>query len=201
MARTILYVILGYLSGSILYANVFCAVFGKANYLQNSADGNPGTSNAFKYGGFACGMLTLVCDIAKGFVPVLLYGMGQVASWGLSLVLAAPVLGHVFPAANKFHGGKGIATSFGCLLGLHPYYLPFLILAVVFIVLSVAIKITPNLYRTYAAYPCATAAMLLFHVRPEIWIGFALISGIVCARLYFSNEVKQSPEVQFLWKH
>lgn len=201
MARTILYVILGYLSGSILYANVFCALFGKANYLQNSSDGNPGTSNAFKYGGFACGMLTLVCDIAKGFAPVFLYGMGHVVSWRLSLVLVAPVLGHVFPVTSKFHGGKGIATSFGCLLGLLPDALPVLILAVVFIVLSVAIKITPNLYRTYAAYPCATVAMLLCKVRPEIWVGFALITGIVCARLYFSDEVKQSPEVQFLWKH
>lgn len=50
-----LFILMGYLSGSILYARVFAAIFGKKGIIENSKDKNPGTANAFMYGGFACG--------------------------------------------------------------------------------------------------------------------------------------------------
>ena len=68
--RIIGFILLGYLSGSILYARVFARLFGKEDIIVNSKDHNPGTANAFMYGGFWCGLLTLICDIAKGCVPV-----------------------------------------------------------------------------------------------------------------------------------
>ena len=67
------FILLGYLSGSVLYARVFARLFGKEEMIENSRDRNPGTANAFMYGGFWCGLLTLICDIhARG---------GAVASW------------------------------------------------------------------------------------------------------------------------
>ena len=62
----------GYLCGSILFARVYGALFGK-DLISNSTDGNPGTSNAFIYGGMLCGTLTLLGDLIKGFLPVFLY--------------------------------------------------------------------------------------------------------------------------------
>ena len=59
MNRYLMYVIAGYLSGSVLYARVFLQLFGKADEYRKSKDENPGTANAFAYGGFACGVLTL----------------------------------------------------------------------------------------------------------------------------------------------
>ena len=58
MNRYLMYVIAGYLSGSVLYARVFLQLFGKADEYRQSKDENPGTANAFAYGGFACGVLT-----------------------------------------------------------------------------------------------------------------------------------------------
>ena len=66
MNRYILYVIAGYLSGSVLYARVMCHLFGGEAALPDCKDGNPGASNAFACGGFACGALTLTGDLLKG---------------------------------------------------------------------------------------------------------------------------------------
>ena len=95
MFYIILFAALGYLSGSILYANVFGRIGGKKDLYRESSDQNPGTANAYKYGGFWCGTLTLLCDLAKGFLPVFLYThFFQVQpTWELSVVLAAPDIG------------------------------------------------------------------------------------------------------------
>ena len=71
MIRDISYILLGYGLGSVLFAKVFCSWLKKTDVTQNTADGNPGTTNAFKNGGFLCGTLTLICDILKGFLPVI----------------------------------------------------------------------------------------------------------------------------------
>lgn len=114
--RTITYIIMGYIMGSILFAQVFSKLFNK-NILQESKDGNPGTANAFMYGGFWCGVLTLFFELFKGAVPVYLYLRGvniqSASTAALASVIAAPVIGHIYPIFNKFHGGKGIAVTFG----------------------------------------------------------------------------------------
>ena len=55
--RTALFSLLGYLSGSVLYARVFARVFRKEEMIEKSKDKNPGTANAFLYGGFWCGFV------------------------------------------------------------------------------------------------------------------------------------------------
>ena len=146
MAKAILFAIIGYFSGSVLYANVFGTLFKVKGQYLNSPDKNPGTANAYKYGGFWCGTLTLLCDLLKGFLPVFLYlrAVPSFDEWGLSLVIAAPVAGHIYPFSLKFRGGKGIATTFGCLLGLLPQATPVLIFAGAFVFLSVGLRISPN---------------------------------------------------------
>ena len=48
--RTLLFILLGYLSGSVLYARVFVQLFHKGDALEESRDKNPGAANAFLYG-------------------------------------------------------------------------------------------------------------------------------------------------------
>lgn len=73
MTTVLLFIIFGYLFGSILFARVTAKVFHKPTILLDSKDGNPGTANAFKYGGFGCGSITLFGDLLKGAIPVYLY--------------------------------------------------------------------------------------------------------------------------------
>ena len=120
MVRALLFILLGYLSGSVLYAKIWGKLLCGTDITQGSTDGNPGTANAFIQGGFWCGVLTLLCELLKGILPVYFYMWGmepQALSDGwMALVIAAPVLGHTFPLFQKHHGGKGIAVSFVSLL-------------------------------------------------------------------------------------
>ena len=67
MLRTVLFICMGYLSGSVLYALVFAKIFHKGDILEQSSDHNPGTANAFMYGGFWCGLFTLLLMCSKDF--------------------------------------------------------------------------------------------------------------------------------------
>ena len=137
--REIFFICFGYLLGSILFARLFGLLFAHKDITQNTADGNPGTANAFLQGGFLCGVCTLLGDLFKGYLPVAWYLSTQnqptVPPLAFALLIAAPVLGHIFPLFHHLHGGKGIATSFGCLPAARPgpcadprFFLPLLFL-------------------------------------------------------------------------
>lgn len=200
MFRDICYILLGYLSGSILFARIWGKVVAGKDITQNADDENPGTTNAFRNGGFLCGFLTLVCDLLKGFVPVFLYlrtGSGP----ALGFVMAAPVLGHVFPLFYHFRGGKGIATTFGCLLALLPNGLPLMYMVLFFLFFSLVLRISPNYYRTIAAYVCTEVALLLFAHNMAIITGFSLICLGIGFRMFTSREEKNALEVKLIWTH
>lgn len=200
--RALIYSAAGYISGSILFARVFGAVF-KKDIIGQSRDGNPGTANAFMYGGFFCGLLTLLFELLKGFLPVFLYlrkDFSLFNDWGIAFVLAAPVLGHTFPAFYRFHGGKCIAVSFGCLLGLLPAVIPVSILAFTFLFFSLVLKIYPHYHRTFLTYALSAILMFLLISNKYICWGFAIITVIVCLRLLLSNEEKEKFKVNVLWK-
>lgn len=62
-----LFSIAGYLSGSILYAYWIPKILFQKDICALSPDGNPGTANAFVYGGFRAGILALLLELFKGF--------------------------------------------------------------------------------------------------------------------------------------
>ena len=200
MGRTVVFTVLGYLSGSLLFARYWGKWCRGRNVVEESPDQNPGTFNAFQYGGFVCGTLTLCWDLLKGFLPVFLYCRERPWELGLALVLAAPVWGHVLPLYHGFRGGKGVAVTFGCLLGLLPKRRPLLLLAFVFLFFSLVVKITPNYHRTLAAYVAAALGMVLFVPDPGVALGFGLISVVVIGKLLHSTERKESCKVEIVWK-
>lgn len=200
--RTITYIIMGYIMGSILFAQVFSKLFNK-NILQESKDGNPGTANAFMYGGFWFGVLTLFFELFKGAVPVYLYLRGvniqSASTAALASVIAAPVIGHIYPIFNKFHGGKGIAVTFGVLLGLVPIWSPVLLLAFFFIFFSMIVRVSPHIHRTVVTYCCTLTAIVLTNQIRGIIAGVTIITVIVLHRLYISKEEKEKIKVGLLW--
>lgn len=191
MIRTFLFFVFGYFSGSILFARVYGTLFNK-DITGKSKDKNPGAANAFMQGGMLCGTLTLIGDILKGFLPVFLFlkVSGGAVGFGIALVLAAPVLGHNYSVFYRFEGGKGIATSFGCLLGLFPRLLPALILAFCYITLSVVVRISPHYYRTLAAYFAAAVIALFLVPEAGIRTGMAVITALIIIKHLASAEEK-----------
>ena len=59
MLRSLKFIVMGYLCGSVLFARICAKLFNKPEILLESKDRNPGAANAFQYGGFLCGILTL----------------------------------------------------------------------------------------------------------------------------------------------
>jgi glycerol-3-phosphate acyltransferase PlsY len=204
MYKILLFILLGYLAGSILFARVAARIFNKEEIINQSKDKNPGTANAFTYGGFGCGLFTLIGDLGKGFLPVFLcmrYMPEVIHSQAFALVLAAPVLGHCFPLGHFSQGGKGIAVSFGSLLGLMPIWQPAIWLAACFIFFSLVVVVSPNFQRTIITYLCALILMVLVKATRIFAPGFALISGLVFLRMHMSREERQATEVKLLWMH
>lgn len=98
----IFFSIAGYLSGSILYAYWIPKILFGKDICALSPDGNPGTANAFVYGGFRAGILALLLELFKGFFPVVLaLRTLDIDTPYMIPILIAPVLGHAFPL--QFH--------------------------------------------------------------------------------------------------
>lgn len=201
----IFFSIIGYLTGSFLFAPFWGHVLKHKDILEGTKDQNPGTANAFMEGGFWCGVLTLAGDLAKGFLPVfccIRFTTGQICiPAGLALVMTAPVIGHAFPVYHHFQGGKGIAVSFGSLLGLFPDLRPALTLAAFFILFSLVIRISPHYYRTIMTYVCTMLYLLLVGKNPVYKLAGCMITAVVCLRMHLSTEEREGCKVNLLWKH
>jgi processive 1,2-diacylglycerol beta-glucosyltransferase len=120
----------GFASGGVLYCVYLPLLFKGIDVTKVSEDKNPGTFNAFQYAGVPLGILCLACELAKGYVPVLLsMNLVDPASPAFAAIMLAPVAGHAFSPLKRFQGGKGIAVSFGVLLALVPRWLVVFVLA------------------------------------------------------------------------
>lgn len=205
MEREVFFVVMGYLSGSILFANLAVRLLNKKSFLQVSKDGNPGAANAFRYGGIVCGMITLFGDLLKGFLPLHIYiqsGGGFTEQPFLAaIILAAPVLGHAFPLFYGFQGGKGIAVTFGCLIGVWPITKPLILLVIFFLLFTVIFRITPHFQRTIVTYIATCFGLIGVQCELGVVAGFMIITVIVCRRLHMSKEERKKMEVRLLWRH
>lgn len=92
--------------------------------LRLHGSGNVGASNAFRALGLAGGLLVLAADLAKGYLAVNLAALALAPEvLGPAIKVAcglAAIAGHNWSVFLRFQGGKGVATSFGVLLGLTP---------------------------------------------------------------------------------
>jgi glycerol-3-phosphate acyltransferase PlsY len=106
----------GYLVGSIPFGVILTRLAGTAD-LRSIGSGNIGATNVLRTGHKGLAAATLICDVLKGTLAVLVMDW----LWGRDHALIAGLgafLGHLFPVWLKFKGGKGGATYLGILIGL-----------------------------------------------------------------------------------
>ncbi|MCD4831510.1 MAG: glycerol-3-phosphate 1-O-acyltransferase PlsY [Anaerohalosphaeraceae bacterium] len=126
--KATLLIIISYLVGSISFAMLIAKA--KGIDLRKIGSGNLGATNLSRAAGKKWGQICFGLDVLKGFVPAIVARLilfdGQAesaANIGIWIAVGiAAILGHVFPFYLKFKGGKGVATSFGVVLGICPYY-------------------------------------------------------------------------------
>ena len=112
--------ILAYLMGSISSAVLIARVFDMPD-PRTVGSGNPGATNILRQGNKTAAISTLLSDVLKGVVPVLIARAFTQDPQILATVAAAAFLGHLFPIFFNFKGGKGVATALGVYLALNPW--------------------------------------------------------------------------------
>jgi acyl phosphate:glycerol-3-phosphate acyltransferase len=115
-----------YLLGSIPWGLLLTRYFSSVNILEQGS-GNIGATNVRRLAGTYFGLMTLIGDVLKGMVPVIIarnmieYN-GIQSQLLLCIVAMSSFLGHLFPIYLRFkNGGKGVATTFGCFLIVSPW--------------------------------------------------------------------------------
>jgi glycerol-3-phosphate acyltransferase PlsY len=107
----------GYLVGGIPFAYLIGRLFVHRD-IRQVADGNPGAANVIRSGGWGTGMLAVILEILKGFLPVYLARQNGLTEWELLPVALAPILGHATQPFLGFRGGKALAASGGAWLAI-----------------------------------------------------------------------------------
>ncbi len=121
----LLAILLAYLVGSVSFAVIVSKAMGLAD-PHTYGSGNPGATNVLRTGNRTAAALTLLGDVLKGVVAVLLarwfapqLGLAPVT---VALVGLAAFVGHLYPLYHRFAGGKGVATAAGVLVALNPVH-------------------------------------------------------------------------------
>lgn len=112
----ILLVVLAYALGSFPTAFIIFKA-NKGKDIRSVGSGNVGGTNVLRSAGPGLAVLTIILDILKGFIPVLMIYLFFPSSYILYVITSVSVLiGHVFPVFLKFKGGKGISTAGGLII-------------------------------------------------------------------------------------
>lgn len=178
MIDFIIFGIAAYLLGSIPTA----VWIGKAKYgtdVREHGSKNAGATNTFRVLGKKPGIVVLAIDIIKGFVAVMLPFIFGIVEWGsdhlieVKLVCALlAVIGHVLPIFAGFKGGKGVATSLGVIIGVHP--LGAAIIVGLFLIVFIASNYV-SLGAIIASASFPISIILIFKETSPYLIAFSLV--------------------------
>lgn len=186
----IIFGILAYLIGSIPTA----IWVGRKKYnidVREHGSGNAGATNTFRVLGKKAGTVVLLIDILKGFIATILPFLFLALAWNddhlihLKIISGIiVVLGHIFPLYANFDGGKGVATSLGVILAIHPQA------ALICIVIFLLVFIVSN-YVSLGAICAAVAFPLLvefmFHNKNTGLLIFCISLSAAVIILHHNN--------------
>lgn len=159
-----LWPLLGYLFGSISSAVIVSKLF-RLEDPRKVGSGNPGATNVLRSGNKVAAICTLIGDVLKGVIPVVLAQQAGVSSGILALTAIAAFMGHLFPVFFGFKGGKGVATAIGVYAALSWQLL--LVFAAVW-VLTAAITRYSSLSALVASGVTGLASFAIFNQQSEL---------------------------------
>ena len=176
-----------YLIGSIPFGLVLSKLLNKSDPRLVGSK-NIGATNIVRTSGWKLGLLTLMLDVLKGYIPVVVlknYLIDQ------SFVILFIFLGHLFPIWIKFKGGKGIAVIIGCLFGYNFFY--GLIFSLIWLFTALVSK-----YSSLSALVASLSILIIIYAENDNFflILFLIVTMIFLKhvsnikRLFKGNELK-----------
>ena len=126
--------LLSYTVGSIPFGLIISIIMNKEDPRLTGSK-NIGATNIARTSGWKLGLLTLISDISKSYIPIYFTMINH--NEYLNEVMLFLILGHLFPIWLKFRGGKGVAVFIGALLAYNPvnaivFLISWLIFALIF---------------------------------------------------------------------
>ena len=170
----VLIIIVSYFMGNISFSRFLART--KKQDITKLGSGNAGSTNILRNFGFKFGVLNLILDILKGFIPSFLaykiFGNNLVYLYiaGISVML-----GHIYPVIFKFKGGKGIASMLGVFLAADP-------VVTLIVILIAAVSWLLFKYGSVASFICVTALTVYEGIQAKALAGNQ--PKIVCALLF-----------------
>lgn len=185
-----LFGLIAYLLGSIPTA----VWVGKTYYgidVRQHGSNNAGATNTFRVLGKKPGIVVLLIDVLKGALAVLLpyfvlsseYSVNEVIEVQLIAAIMA-IIGHVFPLFAQFKGGKGVATSLGVIVGIHPPAAG--ICLIIFLLVFITFKyVSLGAIVTAIAFPL----LIVFYFKVDsLWLqAFSIVLGSVVVFTHKKN--------------
>lgn len=212
-ALCLLGILIGYGLGGIPFGLLLYKIVGKGD-IRKTGSGNIGATNVLRSGGKKLAILTLLLDAGKGALAIaILYMLGGdkdfsyvyeicngsrssdcisgtmlIFPWPMAFAGIFALLGHMYPFALNFKGGKGVATFLGMALALHPMVgllcmLVWLGAAVAFRISSLSALIAVALSPVFAYF--YSMPIVAFGNGAQIFAYFYMVFYACCAALIY----------------
>ena len=189
MLDIIIVVLTGYIFGSFPTAIIAGKLLKKID-IRDHGSGNAGATNVVRVLGWKAGLLVLLIDMFKGFVPVYwltpaIAGVNEYTIYYQILAALAAIAGHIWTIFAGFRGGKGVGTAAGVFLGLAPVALS---IALIFFIIVVALSryVSLGSLLSSAAF-LATLLIQKYFVNQEVPNALIVVGIIVVALIWISH--------------
>lgn len=176
---------IGYLFGSIPSGLVAGYIWLRRD-IRQSGSGKTGTTNVLRTAGKTAAAFVLIADVLKGVVPALVGRFVFDDDWAAACGAAAAVVGHIWPVFAGFRGGRGVATTFGGILGLAP------LIALLFPLIALALVVPTRIVSVMSVAGtaiCATIVVLasLFGDLPAAFAAYAVFVTVLVEYKHIPN--------------
>jgi glycerol-3-phosphate acyltransferase PlsY len=197
VVSAILLLLASYLLGS-LSPSVFLGRLIKGVDVREHGSGNPGTTNAFRVLGVWLGIVVLICDVAKGFMPVLAARLLGVDSWVLIAAAVAAMVGHNYSVFLRGRGGKGIATAAGAIIAMMPVISALLLAGFAVVLLATSTVSAASIFVSLL-FPTLTLTM----GQPLAYVIFSLAAASITLYAHRGNMRRlwrrEEPRIKLPW--
>ena len=173
--QVLIVVFVSYLCGNISFARIISKT--KQQDITKLGSGNPGMTNTLRNFGVKLGLVNLILDMLKAFVPALVafyvFGEDRVMLYIAGL---SSMCGHIYPVFYKFKGGKGISSMMGIFLASNP-------LVTVSVMLVGAIVWILFEYGSVVSFLCITSLTVVEGIRAKMTLP-ELDRKVICLMLF-----------------